>query len=385
MKAKSIYGNSTESIQSAFQQSLADGFKPTLAIVFISIKQDRRALASILLEHDIDVLGTTSCGEFTDAQQSEGGIAILLIALPRICYRVLYEAVGDKSIQSVATHVAEQALEIFPYPSLILCSTGMNTKGEYFDGVALVDNMTSALGSDKLFFGGMAGDDGSFSGSYVFTTVHETDYGCAALVLDSTRVDMQGMAVTGWKPMGISRKVTKSKGNLLYSIDDKPAVEMYLKYLGKEGDRNNKNFNMLEELAFSFPFIVDRGDGETLVKSPLRIDHRENALVTDMEMPEGTRFWFSTPPDFEIVEEVIAEARNAKNEANASADALLIFSCAGRPPVLGPMVAIENEGLTEVWQAPMAGFFSYGEYGRAKKGRQHFHSTACCWVALKEK
>jgi len=44
MKAKSIKGKSPEEIQSAIQQSMADGFKPTLAIVFLSIKQGRRSL-----------------------------------------------------------------------------------------------------------------------------------------------------------------------------------------------------------------------------------------------------------------------------------------------------------------------------------------------------
>ena len=63
----------------------------------------------------------------------------------------------------------------------------------------------------------------------------------------------------------------------------------------------------------------------------------------------------------------------------------MIFSCAGRQPVLGPLVTAENEGLHEVWKKPMAGFFTYGEYGRAKKGKQEFHSGACCWVAIKEK
>ena len=44
MKAKSIRGGSAEEIDSALQQSMADGFRPTLAIVFISIKQDRKAV-----------------------------------------------------------------------------------------------------------------------------------------------------------------------------------------------------------------------------------------------------------------------------------------------------------------------------------------------------
>jgi len=38
-----------------------------------------------------------------------------------------------------------------------------------------------------------------------------------------------------------------------------------------------------------------------------------------------------------------------------------------------------------LWKVPMAGFFTYGEYGRALDRNQEFHSGACCWVALKEK
>lgn len=37
MKAKSIKGNLTKEIQSALEQSIVDGFKPTLSSVFLSI------------------------------------------------------------------------------------------------------------------------------------------------------------------------------------------------------------------------------------------------------------------------------------------------------------------------------------------------------------
>ena len=37
MKAKSINGKSAEEVQLALEQSMADGYKPTIAIVFISI------------------------------------------------------------------------------------------------------------------------------------------------------------------------------------------------------------------------------------------------------------------------------------------------------------------------------------------------------------
>ena len=49
------------------------------------------------------------------------------------------------------------------------------------------------------------------------------------------------------------------------------------------------------------------------------------------------------------------------------------------------MTTDENEGLAEVWKTPMAGFFTYGEFGRVLNGKQNFHSGACCWVTLKEK
>ena len=76
---------------------------------------------------------------------------------------------------------------------------------------------------------------------------------------------------------------------------------------------------------------------------------------------------------------------DVKKSTPSGADALLIFSCAGRLSALGPMINAENEGLRDIWKAPMAGFFTYGEYGKDIEGKQKFHSTTCSWVALKEK
>ena len=70
MKAKTIKGRSPEDIQSALQQNMADGFKPSLGIVFISIKQDRNAVCEILNKQEIDIIGATSAGEFIDGHQS---------------------------------------------------------------------------------------------------------------------------------------------------------------------------------------------------------------------------------------------------------------------------------------------------------------------------
>ena len=145
MKAKSIKGTSPDEIKGSLRLSMADGFTPTLAIVFVSIKQDRKAIAELLSQKDIDILGATSCGEFIDGHQSEGEIAILLLDLSRDAYSILYEDIGDRSIETTSTWIAEDALLSFRNPTMIVCSTGCKIKGEFLYGVTLGNSIEKAI------------------------------------------------------------------------------------------------------------------------------------------------------------------------------------------------------------------------------------------------
>jgi hypothetical protein len=230
----------------------------------------------------------------------------------------------------------------------------------------------------------MAGDDSGFTGTYVFTNNQSTDIGMVALVLDEERVDLHGIAISGWKPLGTVKTVTKSEDAWVYAIDDQPALEMYLRYLGKQSMSGNGTLKIFEEIGFFYPFLaIDAGD--PVIRTPLMIDKEKNAIKLDFHVPEGKKLQFSMPPDFDIVEDVLGKASEIKNSVQSNAEALLVFSCAGRLSALGPMISSENEGLHDIWNAPMAGFFTYGEYGKGIQGKQEFHSTTCCWVALKEK
>lgn len=79
MQAKSIKGKSTEEIQFALQQSMADDFKPTLAVVFLSKSQDRNAVCKILNDVGIQIFGATTNGEFIDENPEKFSVAILLL------------------------------------------------------------------------------------------------------------------------------------------------------------------------------------------------------------------------------------------------------------------------------------------------------------------
>ena len=385
MKAKSIKGKSPEEIQSALQQSMADGFKPTLAIVFISIKQDRKAVCEALHQQGIDVMGATSSGEFTDKQQTEKGIAILLLDISKNNYMILFKDIAERKLEDVTAYLAQKALQQFKKPALIMCSTLFSETGSMIDGNTLVSNIEASFGSGITMFGGMAGDDISFTGTFVFTHEQETDNGLALLVLNEEKISLHGVAISGWKPMGIVRTVTKSESNLVYTIDGHPALEIYLRFLGKDVAIADDQVKFFDSITVHYPFLIEREGLEPKICGPIGYDKEKKALICESNLSQGSRFRFSTPPDFEIIDTVIAKAQEMKNTTQADADAMLIFSCASRLSTLGPMAQQENEGLQQVWNVPMAGFYTYGEFGKAINGKHEFHSTTNSWVVLKEK
>ena len=364
---------------------MRDGYRPTLAIIFVSIKQDREAVCAVFHEKGIDILGATSSGEFTDGHQSEGEAVVMLWDLPREHYTLVFEAIGDRSLEEAASHLADAARRAFKKPALILCSTILSADGRVLDGETLVRHIEKTLGPDVNMFGGMAGDDITFTGTYVFTHGWSTDYGIAALVLNEERIGLQGMAISGWKPVGIGRRVTKSEGNLIFTIDDQPALDIYMRYLGHDKASADDQVNFFNTVGVHYPFQILREGREPKMCGLMGYDKDKEALICESEVPEGSSFRFSTPPEFDIVETVLEKAGDLREQTGEAAEALLIFSCAGRLSALGPLAQHENEGLQQIWEAPMAGFYSYGEFGRGLDGKHDFHSTTNSWVALKEK
>lgn len=384
MKAKTIHGDSPEEIQVALRQSLDAGYRPTLAIVFISIKQDREAVTSLFQGEGIQVIGATSSGEFVEGHESKGGIVAMLLDLDPSSYRIILREIGDGSLKEAAEDLLGEAQEAFTKPSFILLSTFHNEKGVTVDGESLIHHILEVAGPEVNLFGGMAGDDITFTGTFVFTESRVTDYGIAALVLDEDKIRLRGVALSGWKPIGISRTITKAVGNMVYTIDHKPALEVYLRFLGIDFASLESQINFFNTEGVHYPLQIAREGKNPMFCNPIGYDEDKGALILESEIVTGAQFRFSTPPDFDIVETVLERADALKEKTGAGADALLIFSCAGRLSALGPMAQQENDGLHEIWEVPMAGFYTYGEFGKAVHGEHEFHSTTNSWVVLEE-
>lgn len=123
MKAKSIKGKSPEEIQSALEKSMADGFKPTLALVFISVKQDIASIISILDGENIQIFGATSSGEISDSDSSHEAISILLMDMDPTNFRILYDEYTGSDVVEVAKAMTAQALTIFARPAFLLSNS----------------------------------------------------------------------------------------------------------------------------------------------------------------------------------------------------------------------------------------------------------------------
>src|SRR5680860_822877 len=130
MKAKSIKGNSSEAIKTALKQSMADGFKPTLAIVFLSVQQDRKVISQLLHKLGICVFGITSNGEFISEETQKGSTAILLLDIKKEYFELYFEEYPEKNYREIASQIATKAKHKFNHPAFIIGLSHSETDGE---------------------------------------------------------------------------------------------------------------------------------------------------------------------------------------------------------------------------------------------------------------
>ncbi len=379
MNAKSIKGKSTEEIQSALQQCIAKEFKPTLAICFISKSQNRKAISDLLDKNGIAVFGCTTNGEFTDEVTEKGSAAILLLDMKPEDFTIYFYEFTEPNYREAAKQIAQDAKEKFDTPAFLIGLSHYETDGE-----EILHGLAEVAGEDINVFGGGAGDDYEFTDNYVFTNGKDAGKAILCMALNEDKVKIKGIATCGWKAVGTVRTVTKSEGNHVYMVDDMPVLDLTVKYGGIE-DVNPENKNLLIELAANFPLQLQREKGDPVMRPGLMVDWNDRSYYTSGTVPQGSKVKFSLPPDWDVMDKVVKGVENLKATKMPEADAVVVFSCAGRILSLGPLMTKELEGIKKVWNVPMAGMFSNAELGRATGGNFEMHNLTTCVIALKEK
>lgn len=382
MKAKTLTGKSTEAIRSALEREIGSGYNPTLGVVFVPSGFDSSGMAKMLDKFGIAVFGANTPDLFTDQGISDELGTVLLMDLDPEYFRLVLKPIpsGDyEAAVNVAQDIAAFGCNSFERPAFIISVSQMEVPGE-----AIAEGFLSGAGDDVTLMGGISGGKPFWSDHFVFNNNQQFQQGIICLVIDQDHVELNGVAVSGWKPAGTLKTVTGSDGNWVYTIDDEPALNVLLRFTGVNVNLDDSD-DLLRQIGNPHPLQVTPQEGNAVMKPPLQVNRETGAILCGGHIPEGSKIRFSLPPDFDIVETVIESASGLKDTILPEADALLIFSCIGRQMTLGPLIDDEINGLNDVWKIPMAGFFSLGEFGAVNGGKATFHGTTCSWVTLTEK
>ncbi len=380
MIAKSIKGNSPEEIKSELEIAMSSGYRPTLAFVFLTELEDIDVMSKIMDAEAISIFGASTSEKFTEQGIEPEGIVVLLMDINIANFKIIlkdYEA-ASVSVYESACEVGQSGIDTFVRPAFIISAADYRTPGD-----EIIKGLIDKAGVEVKVIGGMAGEAVNFTGC-VFTNHTKTSNGLIALILDEDKIDVKGIAVSGWKPVGTEKTITKSDGAWIYTIDNEPAMELIKKFLGNDIATSEKSKGMVP-LNINYPLQVQRQSGSPMMLPALLWNTEDQSVMLGGVVKEGSKFRFSLPPDLEVIDTVIESSRKIKENELPDADAMLIFSCIGRLSSLGPLLSSELDGLAGTWNKPIAGFFSLGEFGKLDDSLPEMHGTTVSWVALKEK
>lgn len=378
MKTKSISADSVADLNVQLNELINDNFQPNLAIIFASINHDLPSLSKFFDDKNIDLFGLSSAGEIIDKEVIESGIVGLFFEVNPDFYQIKMVENSFDTLFETGKVAGNFLKEAFENPALMIGSGGLT-----IDVEKIVDGLKSSLGKDTPIFGGLAGDDWNLEQTYVFTRNRVIDNGIVTLTFDNDKIEMQGLVVCGWEAIGKTNTVTKAEGNLVYSINDEPALDVFLRYFGHL-ENEEINTEKLNNASAQYPMQVFREDGTSVLRSPMKSNLEDKSILLAGNVSQGAEFRFSVAPGFQVIDQTIKEFGALKKDF-PEADALILFSCKGRHASLGPMIEDEVEGIFDYWEKPMIGFFSYGEIGNVKGGMCDFHNETCSLVLLKEK
>jgi len=379
MKAKSIKGRSAAAIQQALAESRKGEYRPTLAFVFLTTIEIAETIRAMLTAQGIAIFGVSTSEKFTEQGMEQDDIVVLLLDIPEGYFKIALKDYHTSSAYEAARQVGEIGSQAFKNPGFIISSADFRMSGE-----DLIKGLTDAAGNDVTVMGGVAGNPADFSG-IVFSNDVSSTGGLLALIIDQDKIAISGLAVSGWKPAGTEKKITKNEGSWVYTIDHEPAMSVIQKFLGSEIITFDKQAQGLVPLDAGYPLQFQRASGSPLMRPVLLWNTADQSIMLGGEVKETDSFRFSLPPDFDVIDTVVESARSIKEKDMPDVDALIVFSCVGRLGSLGPMISTEIEGLAATWNKPMVGFFSLGEFGKLDDSRCEFHGTTVSWVALKEK
>lgn len=244
-------------------------------------------------------------------------------------------------------------------PSTELKHVLVFSDGLHVNGSELVKGMRDSLPHGVTVTGGLAGDGPNFKQTYVITHDGTAQDRCVcAIGIYGTSIEVGYGSYGGWDPFGVERLVTRSKANVLYEIDNQPALELYKSFLGE-------NAAQLPASGLLFPLSLrTREDEQPVVRTILAVSESDQSITFAGDLPEGSYVRLMKANTDRLIQGAVKAAEISKSGiAGHDAALAIMVSCVGRKLVLKQLVEEEVECANDLLgkQCVSTGFYSYGE------------------------
>jgi small ligand-binding sensory domain FIST len=188
-------------------------------------------------------------------------------------------------------------------------------------------------------------------------------------------------------PIGGERIVTRSQGNVIYEIDDKPATEVLKEYLPEDAlteERDWLRYAISLALCFKAPSYMK--DEEYVVRGVPQLNLTDGSIAVQSDVEEGTSIWFSSRDKEKITTGFDRMATQIEEQLEGKQPELVFqFECVTR----GQLMFREQEKLRLLQRfrqsvgpdVPWVGFYAIGEIGPVEE-HNDIHRLASVVLAL---
>jgi hypothetical protein len=347
---------------------------PRLLVVFASPAHDLEALSAGIAVGDVPLVGCTTAGEIAADGPADGGVVVFALGGDgfSVCTRVARDA--SSRLRAAGAEVAGCLGSLAPRPhrTLLLLSDGL--AGNQQD---VVRGAYDVAGAAVPLVGGCAGDDLAMQETFVLYRGEVLRDAVVGVALGSD--GPLGIGVRhGWRRVGGPVLVTSSAGNRVHTLDERPALDVYLERLGAPG----ADPAALTRFALSHPLGLGRRSGEDHVRFIRGADFEDRSLECIAAVPQGAPAWIMEGDASSVLDATDKACADALAALEAGPLGVLAFDCIARRAVLGDDITSEVERIgTACGGAPFAGFYTYGEIARTS-GISGFHNQTLVVLAL---
>jgi len=315
-----------------------------------------------------DTLGTEQLiGCTTDGEVSSDGLSSHTAVLAGIVTdQIDFSFAWAMGLEHQAEQVGIQLAEALPPETQYIQLFSDGIKG---NGCAILRGLMSVLGSHILISGGTAGDYGGFRRTWQFLGKRVLTDAAVAVGFAGNFAVGTGVR-SGWSPIGVPKKVTRSAGHVLYELGGQPALEVYERFLGRHADR-------LPAVGVEYPLglmgKLDNcpEDGYFLLRATMSVNRQDGSITFAGEIPEGAQVRLTCGDIASVLRAAEEAAGMALVGLEGRRPAMLFFySCMARKIILGRRTREELQIVRDIIgpDIPTIGFYTYGEFCPLRPG-----------------